>query len=55
MISECGLKQQTCHSDVICAAKADQRPHAYPLFGERGQGAAVPEGAAGSPGEHGLP
>ena len=37
------------------AAEADQRPDAYSLSGERGQGSAVPEGAEGSPGEHGLP
>lgn len=39
----------------LVTAKTHQRSDAYPLFGERRQSSAVSEGAACSPGEHGLP
>lgn len=36
------------------SAKAHQGPYAHPLSGECWQGAAIPEGAKGSPGKHGF-
>lgn len=38
----------------VALAQAHARPHADPLTGERGQGAAVSEGAARAPGERGF-
>ncbi len=38
----------------LSLAKTHKRQNAYSLFGERGQGSAVPQRAEGPPGEHGF-